>query len=167
MKITRDQAIQILKYLREHPQFYFPFCVVNKEFSDEDSDFVEIYPQEWGEIDMDEKYQTFKLWENLQNLGYDTTELMAKGFLEKIFMSSESSFLFYTDEGLTYQPESVSDTPDIENMQILGIMNGCNAREAFENLKFDFPWLVDSSFDKVVAVELKDSEPHNFYLKNR
>lgn len=84
MKISRQLAIQILKYLEKHPNFYFPFLVVCKEYSPEDDDFVEIEPNEWVIIKEDENYKTFELWENLQNLYLETIELMSKGFIEKI-----------------------------------------------------------------------------------
>ena len=88
MDISRELAIQILKYLDQHKDFYFPFLVMNQEYSEEDDDFVEIEPDEWENIEEDDKYQTFQLWENLQNLDMQTLELMAKGFIEKI--TSES-----------------------------------------------------------------------------
>ena len=84
MKISRELALKILKYLDEHLKFYFPFLVMCREYTEEDDDFVEIEPDEWEMIASDDKYQTFELWENLQNLYEDTIELMAKGFLEKI-----------------------------------------------------------------------------------
>ena len=84
MKISRKLAIQILRYLDEHRDFYFPFLVMNKEYTEEDDDFVEIEPSEWENIESDENYQTFELWENLQDLDNGTTELLAKGFIEKI-----------------------------------------------------------------------------------
>ncbi len=84
MDISRELAIQILKYLDKHKDFYFPFFVMNKEYTEEDDDFVEIEPDEWENIELDDKYQTFQLWENLQNLDEQTLELMAKGFIEKI-----------------------------------------------------------------------------------
>ena len=83
MKINRDLAIKILKYLDEHKDFYFPFSVMCKEFS-KDNDFMEIEPKEWRNIVNDDTYQTFELWENLQNLDEETLQLMTKGFLEKI-----------------------------------------------------------------------------------
>ena len=55
-----------------------------KEYTEEDDDFVEIEPNEVEIIEGDEIYQTFELWENLQDLHDDTTKLMAKGFIEKI-----------------------------------------------------------------------------------
>jgi hypothetical protein len=84
MKISRELAIKILKYLDQHKDFYFPFLVMCKEYTEEDDDFVEIEPDEWKMIKSDDKYQTFELWENLQNLDEKTLRLMAKGFIEKI-----------------------------------------------------------------------------------
>jgi hypothetical protein len=84
MKISRELAIKILRYLDQHKLFYFPFLVMCQEYTEEDDDFVEIEPEEWEMIKSDDKYQTFELWENLQNLDEQTLRLMAKGFLEKI-----------------------------------------------------------------------------------
>ena len=84
MKINRKLAIQILEYLDKHKDFYFPFLVMCKEYTEEDDDFVEIEPEEWEMINSDNKYQTFELWENLQNLDEKTLKLMARGFIEKI-----------------------------------------------------------------------------------
>lgn len=84
MRISRELAIRILKYCNNNTNFYFPFLVVNKEYSEEDEDFVEIEPNEWKVIQGDSKYQTFELWENLQNLDKQTLRLMTVGFIEKI-----------------------------------------------------------------------------------
>ncbi|MCX6761964.1 MAG: hypothetical protein NTY33_03960 [Candidatus Moranbacteria bacterium] len=85
MKISRELAIKILKYLNKHKKFYFPFRIMCKEYAEEKGDdFLDIEPNEWKLISSNKKYQTFELWENLQNLYAKTVELMAKGFLEKI-----------------------------------------------------------------------------------
>lgn len=91
MKISRQLAIMILKYCSENPDFYFPFLVMCKEYTREDEDFVEICPNEWNDIEEDEMYQTFELWENLQDLKGNTTELLAKWFIEKITNNSLES----------------------------------------------------------------------------
>lgn len=88
MKITRELAIQLLKYCHEHPDFYFPFLVMCQEYTPEDNDFVEIESDEWEMISEDDIYQTFQLWENLHDLREGTTELLAKGFIER--MTDES-----------------------------------------------------------------------------
>jgi hypothetical protein len=54
------------------------------KYTEEDNDFVEIEPNKWEMIKSDKKYQTFELWENLQDLNEETLKLMTKGFLEKI-----------------------------------------------------------------------------------
>lgn len=84
MKISRELAIKILKYLYKYPQFYFPFLVMCKEYSPEDDDFVEIAPEERKNIEDDRIYQTFELRENIQYLYKDTTKLLAKWFIDKI-----------------------------------------------------------------------------------
>ena len=81
MDISRELAIKILRYLNQHKDFYFPFLVMNKEYTEE---FVEIEPDEWEMIEGDEKYQTFQLWENLQNLDLKTLQLMSKSFIDEI-----------------------------------------------------------------------------------
>lgn len=84
MDISRELAIKILKYLDRHKDFYFPFLVMNREYTPEDDDFVEIEPSEWEIIAEDKNYQTFQLWENLQNLDKKTLRLMSKGFLAEM-----------------------------------------------------------------------------------
>ena len=73
MPISRELALRILKYLVDNPSFYFPFSVVCKEYTPEDDDFVELDPKTDFETIRDfDEYQTFKLWENLQDLKVDT-----------------------------------------------------------------------------------------------
>jgi len=86
MPIKRDLALKIIKYLLDNPSFYFPFLVMCKGYaSDIDEDFVEIVPEDdYENLLEDTQYNTFELWENLQNLNSETLELMTKGFLHKI-----------------------------------------------------------------------------------
>jgi hypothetical protein len=88
MEITRELAIQILKYCDKNKDFYFPFFVMCKEYTPENDDFVEICPDEWEDMESDPDYKTFQLWENLQDLHNCTTELLARGFIEKITSQS-------------------------------------------------------------------------------
>lgn len=115
MKISRKLAIQILKYLDEHKNFYFPFLVMCKEYTEEDDDFVEIEPDEWEMINSDDKYQTFELWENLQNLYGETIELMARGFLEKI--TGESVEAHIAELAKNYRKEWKEKICESENIE--------------------------------------------------
>ena len=65
---------------------------MNQEYTEEDDDFVEIEPNEWRIIEND-NYQTFQLWENLQNLDKLTLRLMAMGFIERITDKSLESHI--------------------------------------------------------------------------
>ncbi len=55
-----------------------------QEYTPEDDDFVEIEPEEWKNIQEDDVYQTFELWENLQNLDQKTLILLTKGFIDRV-----------------------------------------------------------------------------------
>jgi hypothetical protein len=118
MKISRKLAIQILKYLDRHKDFYFPFLVMCKEYTEEDDDFVEIEPDEWEMIQSDDKYQTFELWENLQNLDEKTLQLMSKGFLEII--TSESLEKHIAILAKNYRKEWKGDLWESEKIEEYG-----------------------------------------------
>lgn len=74
-------------------------------------------------------------------------------------------FIFITFEGYTFQPNSESDIPDIENMQVIGFSKGLNSKEAFENLKTKNSYLLETTFDEIIAIELKDKKFEYFNLK--
>lgn len=92
MPISRELALIILKYLLDNPSFYFPFYIMCQGYASqkkEDKDFVEIVPIDDFENLLDKiQYNTFELWENLQNLHLETLQLMSKGFIEKIVGAS-------------------------------------------------------------------------------
>lgn len=135
MDISRELAIKILKYLDQHKDFYFPFLVMNKEYTEEDDDFVEIEPDEWEMIESDENYQTFQLWGNLQNLNERTLKLMAKGFLEEI--TNESLENHIAKLAKNYRKEwnkNLSESAKIEEYGLNEFIAG--KADAFEDCLF-------------------------------
>jgi len=68
------------------------------------------------------------------------------------------SYIFITTEGYTYQPGSEAVEPDIENCQVLGFAKGDSADEAFKALLKENLYLLKTSFDEVVCLELKDED---------
>lgn len=74
------------------------------------------------------------------------------------------SFIFITNEGFTYQPDSESSVPDIENSQVIGCGNGENAREAFFDMLKSNGYLLETSFDEVIGLELTKAKREYFYL---
>jgi hypothetical protein len=119
MDISRELAIIILRYLDEHPDFYFPFLVMNKEYSEEDDDFVEIEPNEWETIEADSNYKTFQLWENLQTIDLVTTRLLVKGFVERITGQSIESRVKELAEN--YRAEWKVELWESENIEEYGL----------------------------------------------
>lgn len=132
MNISRELAIKILRYLDQHKDFYFPFLVMNKEYTPEDDDFVEIEPDEWETIAEDDIYQTFQLWENLQDLGEQTTKLMAKGFLEKITQQSLEKHI--TELAKNYRKEWKEKIPESAKIKEYGFNEFIDGKaEAYED----------------------------------
>jgi len=132
MKISRELAIKILKYLDQHKNFYFPFLVMCKEYTEEDDDFVEIEPEEWEMIASDEKYQTFELWENLQNLYLETVQLMSKGFIEKI--TGESLENHIAELAKSYRKEWKEELWESEKIEEYGFNEFIGGKaEAYED----------------------------------
>ena len=96
MPITRSLALKIIKYLIDNPSFCFPFLVMCRGYGidADDNDFVEIVPEDDYEyLIEDSTYDTFELWENLQNLNLQAFELLSKGFLEIILNENALSLI--------------------------------------------------------------------------
>ena len=63
-------------------------------------------------------------------------------------------FIFISTEGHTYQPNSQSCEPDVENAQVVGIESGEDEVAAFRNLLINNSWLLGTSFDELSAYEI-------------
>lgn len=74
-------------------------------------------------------------------------------------------YIFITTEGFTFQPGSQNAEPDAENMQVLGFGKGNTAEEAIENMTKENGFLVETTFDEVIAIELKSDTRKYFSLK--
>jgi len=78
------------------------------------------------------------------------------------FEDEIKKFIFITTEGFTYQPDSISIEPDIENCQVIGFSSGLTANIAFQNLIQENKYLKDTSFNTVICYQL-----NNNYKQNR
>ena len=77
-----------------------------------------------------------------------------------------NKYIFITDEGYTYQPNSNSLEPDCENAQVLGIVAGENETDALKNLLEQNEYLKDSSFNEIYCYKLSsDCVISNFNLR--
>ncbi len=76
-------------------------------------------------------------------------------------------FIFITDEGFTFQPDSEDYEPDIENMQVVGFGEGNTIDDAMENMIDENPYLKDTKFNKVIGIEVRSYKQSVLFLKNK
>ena len=80
-----------------------------------------------------------------------------------------SKYIFLTNEGYIYQPNSESVEPDCENSQLIGITEGSNQEDAFNNLLKEREYLKKFNFDEVYCYKLDDDYQESkeyFYIKD-
>ena len=75
-------------------------------------------------------------------------------------------YIFITAEGITYQPESKSDMPDIENLQVVGFGRGESPDDAVKNMLKGNGYLKETNFDEIISIELKSDKRTFHYLKD-
>lgn len=63
-----------------------------------------------------------------------------------------NNYLFLTNEGYTYQPDSESIEPDCENAQLIGIASGDTQEDAFKNLINEKKYLRQFNLMKYIAI---------------
>jgi len=78
------------------------------------------------------------------------------------------AYIFITSEGETFQPSNISHDADIDNCQVIGFANGADEKEAFKNLINENDYLLNTSFDELICIELKNEDYYGnaeyFYL---
>lgn len=71
-------------------------------------------------------------------------------------------FIFLTFEWFTQEP----NWNEIENVQMLWVWEWIDSKQAFENLKKQNEWLLETSFDEIYCHELVNNDFEYYYLKN-
>ena len=66
-------------------------------------------------------------------------------------------YIFLSVEGITFQPDSESVEPDIENVQVIGFAEGKNSDMAFRKLVKENSYLLETNFDEIFSYELSES----------
>jgi len=79
-------------------------------------------------------------------------------------MKNIKKYIFVTNEGFTYQPDSEASEPDIENMQVLGFGNGSSAKVAFDDMIANNPHLYKTNFNETIGLELKNDKRYSFLI---
>jgi hypothetical protein len=125
MNIPFDLAHKVMQYLKSHRGFYFPFTIVCSAHSQDGAFEIESVDELAGHSDC--KY--FTLQENLQNLDYDTTSLLAQGFLDHITGESLVNDLAALLSGCSV-PVEIQESSKVEDYGLVEFING--KREAYE-----------------------------------
>lgn len=73
-----------------------------------------------------------------------------------------NAYIFLTTEGYTFQPNSQSIEPDVENLQVLGFAKGYDQKSAFNNLLKSNPYLQNTNFRETFCYQLDKN-----YLKSK
>lgn len=63
------------------------------------------------------------------------------------------NYIFLTSEGSTYQNNSNSTEPDIENLQVIGLSNGKDSNNAFKQLLKENMDLLNTNFKEIFCYE--------------
>lgn len=75
-------------------------------------------------------------------------------------------YIFLTNEGVTFQPNSTTLEPDIENMQVIGFASGDTVQDAAIRLVELNEYLADTNFDELFAIQLADIHREYFSLRD-
>ena len=75
-------------------------------------------------------------------------------------------YIFITAEGITYQPDTESVMPDIENLQVVGFGRGESPEEAARNMLDQNGYLKETRFNEIIGIELKSDKRTWHYLRD-
>ena len=72
-----------------------------------------------------------------------------------------NSYIFLTDEGYTFQPETAEEPIEIESLQTIGIAKGTDAMDAYRNLLSENPHLQERKFEKIFCYQVDEPVKEN------
>lgn len=64
-----------------------------------------------------------------------------------------NSYIFLTDEGYTFQPETEEQPVEIDSLQMLGTAQGEDAMDAYRNLLAKNPHLREKRFERIFCYQ--------------
>jgi hypothetical protein len=72
-----------------------------------------------------------------------------------------NSYIFLTDEGYTFQPETEDEPVVIDSLQTIGTALGTDAMDAYRNLLAENPQLQEKKFEKVFCYQVDERVQEN------
>lgn len=65
-----------------------------------------------------------------------------------------NEYIFLTDEGYIFQPETEAEPIEIDSLQMIGTAMGTDAMNAYRNLLADNPHLQEKRFEKIFCYQV-------------
>ena len=72
-----------------------------------------------------------------------------------------NSYIFLTDEGYTFQPETEEEPVVIDSLQTIGTARGIDAMDAYRNLLAENPQLQEKRFEKIFCYQVEEPVKEN------
>ncbi len=66
-----------------------------------------------------------------------------------------NSYIFLTDEGYTFQPDTGDEPMEIENLTVIGTAQGEDANTAYRNLLAENPDIDPAAFQRIFCYQLE------------
>ncbi len=67
-----------------------------------------------------------------------------------------NSYIFLTDEGYTFQPETEDEPVVIDSLETIGTAQGTDAMDAYRNLLAENPQLQERKFEKIFCYQVDE-----------
>jgi hypothetical protein len=88
-------------------------------------------------------------------------ELTKFSVAKTLDFEKRNHYIFLTDQGLTFEPNSEDEEREIENLQVIGFADGVNADEAYRNLRYENPYLKETNFERIFCYPLDKDYDQN------
>jgi len=72
-----------------------------------------------------------------------------------------NNYIFLTDEGYTFQPETENEPIVIDSLQTIGTASGTDAMDAYRNLLAENPQLQERKFEKIFCYQVDEPVKEN------
>lgn len=74
-----------------------------------------------------------------------------------------NKYIFLTDEGYTYLPNSTSAEPDCENSQVLGIIEADSEEDAYKKILEENQYLSDNKFSQIYCYKIENKFEKKYF----
>jgi hypothetical protein len=72
-----------------------------------------------------------------------------------------NTYIFLTDEGYTFQPDTEAEPVVIDSLQTIGTARGTDAMDAYRNLLAENPLLAERKFEKIFCYQVDEPVKEN------